>query len=198
MSKTLLSSAAGMHITRSMLATAICFSASSLLATCRNLGGNRSPSRAYSENIFSSTLPSSSSMKASYGLATISTLHTRFIMRSTKEVSFSCMSRVGCFVCVVLSLCSQSYEIPITIGGSSPDKFSYRHVCVGLPAGCSMKWKSPALRENDRLGTECLVSRMCVMDAPSPLAGGTAHVCGLRRTGTLTVRPVPSLPWPPS
>ena len=63
--KTSLFSAAGIQMMRSIFPLAICISASCRLATCMKRGGKRSPRRAYSENIFSSTRPSSSSIKAS-------------------------------------------------------------------------------------------------------------------------------------
>ena len=93
-SKASLSTLPGIHITRSYWVTERASSASSIVDTWVNEGGYRSPNCMYSEKIFSSTRPSSSSMKASYGLAIINTLKMRRCMRLRKETSFRLSSDI--------------------------------------------------------------------------------------------------------
>ena len=86
--KASLSAFPGIHITRSMLVVESTSDASTMVLTCVKVGGYRSPSSVYSLKIFSSTRPSSSSMKASYGLAMMSTLNMRWVIKFLNETSF--------------------------------------------------------------------------------------------------------------
>ena len=63
------------------------FHASSSVETCVKRGGYRRLKFMYSLKIFSSIRPSSSSIKASYGLATNNTLKIRFVIKLTNDVS---------------------------------------------------------------------------------------------------------------